>query len=84
MSRSSSAPNSTANSATVAWTYVAEDHNDGGVSQLSEADLRVSLEKGSEDVKLQVLRYIITNTLNGTSYVSVVMRMYVFQVYAMR
>jgi coatomer subunit beta len=56
-----------AGSGSIAWTYIAEPSE--GSDQLSAQDIRAGLEKGTDDVKLQLLRHIITSTLNGTPYV---------------
>ena len=64
----SSLPSGTGSS-TVAWTYIAESGE--GQDQLSAQDVRAGFEKGTDDVKLQLLRHVITSTLNGTPYVSV-------------
>lgn len=56
-----------AGSGSIAWTYISEPSE--GSDQLSAQDLRAGLEKGTDDVKLQLLRHIVTSTLNGTPYV---------------
>lgn len=56
-----------AGSGSIAWTFISEPSE--GSDQLSAQDLRAGLEKGTDDVKLQLLRHIITSTLNGTPYV---------------
>lgn len=51
-----------------AWTYISEPVE--GVENPSVQDLRAALEKGTDEVKLEILRRVITSTINGTPYVS--------------
>lgn len=50
-----------------AFTLVHDDSSDQSTTQ----DLRLALEKGNDDVKLDTLRRIIVSTLNGQPQVSV-------------
>jgi coatomer subunit beta len=50
-----------------AWTFVAEPSE--GVEYPPASDLRAALQKGSDDTRLEILRRIITATLNGNPYV---------------
>ena len=54
-------------SGSVAWTYIAEPSE--GVEQASVQDMRAALEKGSDDLRLDLLRRIVVGTLNGNTYV---------------
>lgn len=62
-----SADKSSGSTASLAFTLVAEDHQD---TQHSTQDLRAALEKGTDELKLDTLRRIIISTLNGQPQVS--------------
>lgn len=51
-----------------AYTLVAEDPDDP-TANLSVQDLRSALQKASDEAKLQILRSIVTATLNGRDLV---------------
>lgn len=51
-----------------AFTYIGEPSE--GLELPSAQDLRAALEKGNDDLRLDVLRRVITATMNGTQYVS--------------
>lgn len=55
-------------SGSTAWTYISEAAE--AHEQPSVQDLRAALERGTDDVKLDILRRVITGTLNGNAYVS--------------
>lgn len=69
--RAMSADKSSGSSASLAFTLVAEDHQD---TLHSTQDLRAALEKGTDELKLDTLRRIIISTLNGQPQVSLTTR----------
>lgn len=61
-----------ASSEAIAYTVVAPDLGNDGI-ELSTQDLRLNLQKGSDEVKLETLRRIIVSTLNGSPQPSLLM-----------
>lgn len=53
------------------YTIIHDDLLDNPNSQ----DLRNALQKGSDEVKLETMRRIIVGTLNGQTYVSLLLSM---------
>lgn len=55
---------------TPCFTLVANDADLLGLPTYQTSDLRAALEKGSDELKLDTLRRIVTMTLNGQPQVS--------------